>query len=150
MDSMAWHYNPVRPSDFFIRADLANHGMPGRFEQLWVQKLGEGQFEICCVPFFTYGVALGDTVQTDDEFTLQRVLFKSGHRTLRVAIVNECRQSDIHEMLHHWVERTGLPYEWYSEGYLAVDLPANDEVKMAISDIFTFSEAGQISFEIDG
>jgi hypothetical protein len=149
MDNMAWHYNPVWPSDFFIRADLSCHGMPGRFEQLWVKKVGERQFQICCVPFFTYGIALGDTVQTDDEFTFQQVVAKGGHKTLRVVVAIKEKQDQLHETLHEWVDNTGLLYEWYSPGYLAVDLPPDAQGKLTFPTLEQLNEKGKISIEID-
>ena len=149
MDNMAWHYAPVHSSDFFIRADLSAHGMTGRFEQLWVKKVGEKQFQISCVPFFTYGIALGDTVQTDDDFTFQRVIAKAGHRTLRIAVGNKSRQDQLHEVLHRWVDNTGLLYEWYSPGYLAVDLPIDSQGKVDMSILDQLTGAGEISVEVD-
>jgi hypothetical protein len=149
MDSMAWHFAPVWPSDFFIRADLSGHGMTGCFEQLWVKKVGEMQFQICCVPFFTYGIALGDTVQTDDKFTFQRVILKAGHKTLRIAVANKSKQDHLHETLHAWVGHTGLPYEWYSPGFVGVDLPVNPAGKVNMSALEPLIEAGEISVEID-
>ena len=40
--------------------------MAGAREQLWVKQVGEGRFLMRSLPFFTYGVALGDEVSTDE------------------------------------------------------------------------------------
>ncbi|MBS0201653.1 MAG: DUF4265 domain-containing protein [Planctomycetes bacterium] len=148
MDNLAWHYNPVQASDFFIRVDLSTHGMPGRFEQLWAKQENDRVFRICCVPFFTYGIALGDTVETDDAFTFQRIVSKGGYKVLRIAVVNRTNETHLHSMLHGWVEQSGLPYEWYCDGYLSVDLPpdAVDVKNMNILD--ELDQDGEISFEI--
>lgn len=47
-------------ADYIIRVDLADHGMPGSAEQMWTRATSDGMYEICCIPFFTYGIALGD------------------------------------------------------------------------------------------
>lgn len=147
MDNVAWHYSPVHSSDFFIRADLSEFGMTGRYEQLWVKREDGKRFRICCVPFFTYGIALGDTVETDDDFTFQRTVSKGGHKTLRIAVANRSSQSHLHSVLHDWVENSGLLYEWYSEGYLAVDLPPGAEGQMNMSILKDLDRNGEISIE---
>jgi Domain of unknown function (DUF4265) len=149
MDNIAWHYNPVRPSDFFIRVELSTYGMPGRFEQLWVKKIGERQFEICCIPFFTYGIALYDVVLTDNDFTFQEVIAKSGHTTIRVVVAKKDKQNELHEFLHDWVENSGCLYEFYSNGYLAVDLPPNAPNTLNTSGLDSLIEAGEILIEKD-
>ncbi len=150
MNNIAWHHSPVSASDFFIRVDLSQHGMAGRFEQLWVKKIDSQKFQICCIPFFTYGIALGDIVETDNDFTLLRILTKSGHRTLRVAIVIKEEQEIIHDILHEWVNNTGLEYEWYASGYLAVDIPPDINILSCFSNLEPLEASGVISVEIDG
>lgn len=147
MDNIAWHYSPVHASDFFIRVDLSDFGMVGRYEQLWAKKETDKKFQICCVPFFTYGIALGDTVETDDDFTFKRTIAKGGHKTLRFAVANKNNQSHLHSVLHEWVVNSGLLYEWYSEGYLAVDLPPNAEDRVNISTLQELDRNGEIWME---
>lgn len=57
-------------------------------------------------------------------------------------------EAHLHPMLHDWVERSGLLYEWYSDGYLSVDLPpvADDVKKVQILDELV--QKGEISMEI--
>ena len=88
MDNVATHKAPVWGSraNFIIRADLSSHGLPGRFEQLWARKIGPTTFELCCVPFFAYGLALGDKVESNADFTIQKIVEKDGHKALRVAV----------------------------------------------------------------
>jgi len=64
LPEIATHTEPVlrAEADFLIHAGLAEFGMPGRSEQLWVKKLGGDHFQICCLPFFTYGIAPRDVV----------------------------------------------------------------------------------------
>ena len=151
MSSIATHKSPAwgPRSNFIIRADLGNHGLPGAFEQLWARKIDSTHFEICCIPFFTYGLSLGDKVESNDQYTIQKITEKSGHKTLRVAVASQEKQDKLHEVLHHWVEQMGFTYEWYSTGYLAVDLPPETRDV----DIFQISEQlnaiVDVSVEID-
>jgi len=48
-------------SNFIIASaiDAANTDMTT--EQLWARKIDDRHFEICCIPFFAYNVALGGT-----------------------------------------------------------------------------------------
>ncbi|MBX3450253.1 MAG: DUF4265 domain-containing protein [Planctomycetaceae bacterium] len=148
MDNLVWHYRPVHASDFFIRADLSAHGMPGRFEQLWANREKGRVFRICCVPFFAYGIALRDMVETDDEFTFQRIVSKGGHRTLRVAVANRINEVHLHGILHDWVVKSGLLHEWYSDGYLAVDLPPEIDEAKNIETLDDLERKGEISMEV--
>ena len=75
------HHEPAwqHRSDFIINAMLPEDG---RFEELWVRKITDDTFEICCIPFFLYDVALGDVVRTHvadgREFSFDGVLEPSG------------------------------------------------------------------------
>lgn len=59
--------NPVRrpvPA-FMLRASLDDVEGGDSYEQLWARRVGEDRFEVCCVPFFAYDLALGDIVRAD-------------------------------------------------------------------------------------
>ncbi|MFF0382628.1 DUF4265 domain-containing protein [Streptomyces sp. NPDC004286] len=54
-------------------------------EQLWLREVDEGGVcEDCCIPFYAYGLALGDMVGTDDSHDVDRAIRESGHRAVRV------------------------------------------------------------------
>src|SRR5262245_53635369 len=68
------------------------HGHPpasGRFEVLWCRKLADSRYELCCVPFFVYSLALGDVIEVEARdgeqggYDITRVIERSGHATLR-------------------------------------------------------------------
>lgn len=144
------HDNPVRESNAIVRADLSSHGMPGRFEQFWVKRVKDREFEVCCVPFFVYGIALGDIVHTDNEFTIDRVVKRCGHSTLRVAVANGARLEVLHGALRDWLRTVGvgLLHEWHAPGYLAVDLPDTpDQYSFRLFE--DMKSAGDIEFEVD-
>jgi hypothetical protein len=135
-------------ADFIIRADLTDHGMPGHFEQLWARKVENAMFEICCVPFFTYGIALGDRVECDS-FHTQRVTVKRGHRVLRIAASDKNRQHELHTPLRDWVEKTGFLYEFCQPGYVAIDLPPGADPNIHLSNWEEFADACEIKWETD-
>ena len=70
-----------------IWRDQANYllmaEIDGDLEQLWVRKITETTFMICCVPLFIYNVALGDIVEAVDN-QVTRVVEPSGRYVLRV------------------------------------------------------------------
>jgi hypothetical protein len=154
MKSVATHVAPAwgRKANFLIRADLAGYGMPNRSEQLWARKVGERLFEVCCLPFFTYGITLGDTVETNDQFTVQRVLNKSGHKTLRVALANKDRLPELHELhehIHGWLDSNEFLYEWYASGYLAVDVTSVTQQGLLVQFLQGLAAGGDLYYEID-
>src|SRR5947209_2116831 len=61
----AVHSEPVwrDRSNFIIAAEVLGGG-DTRTEQLWARQVDEHRFEVCCIPFFVYDVALGDVVVT--------------------------------------------------------------------------------------
>lgn len=106
-----------------VHADLSER-MDGRREQLWTRRLTPDRFEITCLPFFTYGICHRDVVTIDDRHLVSAVVEKSGHRTLRVALVRQHPHRDrFHELLHGEVAASGLAHEWLQGTYLSVDLP---------------------------
>jgi len=149
MTNVATHDTPAKLqcADHLVRIDLEDHGMPGRFEQLWARKLDGRNFEICCVPFFAYDIALGDIVETDNEFTVRRVVDKSGHKVIRVAVVNEGAAQKLHPILHEWVESTRLLYEWHGAGYLAIDVPEERAQSIDIRLLSDLAKRGEVYFE---
>ena len=81
----AVHLDPVwrERSDFVIAAEIASGG-EARTEQLWARRINGYRFEICCIPFFVYDVALGDVVETDGDYIVRRVVVPSGRFVFRV------------------------------------------------------------------
>jgi hypothetical protein len=123
-------------ADYILQADLTDHGMPGKFEQLWARNLGDGRFELCCLPFFVYGYALGDVAKLQpgsDRFAevLGSVVTRSGRSLLRVALTGGAER---HDDLHAAVAVSGRPHEWRGGGLVAIDIEGAipDVIKQAI------------------
>jgi hypothetical protein len=120
-ERIATHAQPPE-ADFLIHADLEAHGMPGAREQLWVKQLDERRFAMRSLPFFTYGIAFDDEVETDDNLIINRVVRRSGHRLIRVAVERDAADK-FHADLHPLLDSARLVHEWRGFGYVAIDLP---------------------------
>ena len=99
-----------------------NAAAPGevdRFEQLWVRQVDAYRFELCCIPFFLYDVAVGDVVETDVDYRLSRVVKPLG--PVRVpGLVRRGRFHPRQEIADELVS-LGALVEWSSANLLAVD-----------------------------
>lgn len=126
-EKFSTHAEPVwrDRTDFIIHAPLPE---VGRFEQLWTRRVGENQFEICCIPFFLYDVALGDIVETTPqgtrEYLVSRVLKRSGRYVFRVYFKRS--QYRYREETFEALRDLGALLEWSSRSWLAID--ARDHV----------------------
>ena len=147
MNSIAQHSEPVwrSKSDFVLAAEVM--GADSDLEQLAVRQLAPFQFEICCIPFFLYGVSLGDVVETDDEYLLQNVIERSGRYVFRVWFGETAYPRD---QIAHALTNLGGLLEWSSLNLLAVDAE-NPEVATRISDFLTAAASEEkLLFETGG
>jgi hypothetical protein len=139
----ATHEAPVwrDRADFIIGAPLPEEG---RAEQLWARRLGDLRFEICCIPFFLYDLALGDVVETNAAHDVVRVVEQSGRFVFRVWFgeTSQPRQAVADEL-------TGLGalLEWSSPNLLAVDA-ADEAHAQVVADYLAGQEhAGRVMYE---
>ncbi|MBO0879741.1 MAG: DUF4265 domain-containing protein [Mycobacterium sp.] len=119
------HDDPVwrGRANFILMADLSSSGMPGRWEQLWAQKTGDNGLILCCIPFFAYGIALGDEISANPgsefEWVMDRVIEDAGDVAVRAALVSD-DWSKVADSLIRYVEQVGLPWEIHNQRYVAV------------------------------
>jgi hypothetical protein len=139
-------HDPPAEADFVIHADLQSHGMPGRREQLWVKQLAESRFLMRSLPFFTYGIALGDEVSTDETLTIDGVLQRSGHRLIRVAVQSAGTQ-EFHDQFHPFLDKHRLLHEWLNFGFVAIDLPPGRDVSPLMQWLESRAHAGSVVYE---
>jgi len=133
-------------ANFIIVAPLPEKD---RFEQLWCRQLTESTFEVCCVPFFLYNVALGDIVETETTsegpFNLRRVTQPSGRYVFRVLFPNVSaeRRSDVQNRVIGF----GGAVEWATPKLMAIDAE-NQGVASRIADYLqTEEDAGRLAYE---
>ena len=118
-DRFFLHREPVwrDRANFVINAPLAEEG---EFEQLWSKQVSEDSFEICCIPFFLYDVALGDVVRTTTingrRYIVNDVAERSGRYVFRVFFASEMRQN--REPTFDALAARGALLEWSSPGLL--------------------------------
>lgn len=95
-------------------------------EQLWCRALGDDKFEVCCIPFYLYDVALGDIVLAPD-FHFQRVVVPSGRYVFRVFMRED--QYGVRESLVAELEKVSALTEWYSAGLMSIDAPGLEQAE---------------------
>ena len=135
---IATHGNPTwrDRSDFIIFADIAREGLPLRLEQLWARQVTLGRFEICCIPFFAYDIALGDEVETEARggrrYVVRRVVKRSGRYTFRAWFGDSSSPHARDELIQELLA-FGCELEWSSLNLLAIDA-ATDDLAQAVAD----------------
>jgi uncharacterized protein DUF4265 len=142
-DTEAVHPDPVwrDRANFTIGAALPEEG---RTEQLWARQIGDQRFEICCIPFFVYDIALGDVVETDSRLTVVRVVERSGRYVFRAWFGESFHpREEIAERLH----AMGALLEWSSANLLAVDAPDGSHAQVIADFLAEEERAGRLMFE---
>jgi Domain of unknown function (DUF4265) len=138
------HSDPVwrERADFIIGAPLHEEG---RAEQLWARRLDEPLlFEICCIPFFLYDVALGDVVQTDASSELARVVEPSGRFVFRAWFGDPFHpRQEIADQL----DDIGALLEWSSTNLLAVDAADAHEAQVVADFLSDQEDRGHLKYE---
>src|SRR5205807_8144309 len=102
----------------------------------WARQIDEHRFEICCIPFFVYDLALGDVVETDDDHVVQRVVESSGRYVFRVWFGESFHPRD---EIAAELEAMGSLLEWSSRNLLAVDA-ADEEHARNVADFLADCE----------
>lgn len=145
------HENPVwrERADFIILAKVRSETGESRWEQLWARQLNDNRFEICCIPFFVYDLALGDEVETGPEagkrYVIKRVTKPSGRYTFRVWFTNSAMRHTLPEK----ITGMGCLLEWQSKdgNLLAIDAES-ETLAREVADILGDEEAlGHLVFE---
>lgn len=122
------HEQPVwRPSESYMAmVDLEPFGFENTHEQLWLRSLEDGGYEVCCIPFQVYGLALGDVVEVTRGRFVTQILRNSGRRALRIFFTAprpSHRQLDCRGRLRQVLQAKGLLSEWSGERHVAIDIP---------------------------
>jgi hypothetical protein len=120
--------------------------MPGEREQLWVKQVDDRRFVMRSLPFFTYGVAFDDEVETNEDLLLSRVVSRSGHRLLRVAVEREVAKA-FHAEFHRLLTEERLLHEWRGFGYVSIDLPPQRDLSRLTAWLDPRAEAGTLLYE---
>ncbi|MGW6982436.1 DUF4265 domain-containing protein [Streptomyces sp. NPDC054932] len=121
------HEDPVGRAErnYIAQADLAPFGLDG-VEQLWLKPLGDGTFAVSCIPFRTYGLALGDRVRLSESDQVSEIVEPSSHRVLRMLLMPAPTPQQLTETtdrIRTEINAAGLLSEWSGDRHVAVDVP---------------------------
>ncbi len=147
------HDAPAKAAEhnYIARVDLEPFGFPALFEQVWLGDLGDGTYEVRCIPFRVYGLALEDVVTiSPDESLVTSVVRSSGRRVLRVLVapsLEKARISIIGNTLNAITKATGLLSEWSGDRHIAIDIPQGVEVDALINLVRGYVEQGEAFWE---
>ena len=147
-DYEARHNEPVwrQRANFIIAADISANPEKREWEQLWARLVDGDRFEICCIPFFVYDLALGDQVEVDENHVLRRVVQPSGHYTFRVWF-GESKDPAGRDRVIEVLRSKGCEYEWSSENLLAIDA-ATQSIAQETADVLAeLQTEGRLTFE---
>ncbi len=97
-------------------------------ETLWATSVGKDQYQLNNSPFYCYGVSWFDIVLApfDEEEgfpTFQKVVTKSGHRTIRVVFDPPIEDGNTSDQLLKGLLSLGCTYEGANRAYVAIDVP---------------------------
>lgn len=98
----------------------------GDVETPWAVSLGGNLYQIDNTPFFAYGISAGDVIEAlpepDGFLFFQRVVRKSGHRTVRV-MLPESAEIEPGPTLLGDIKRLGCTYEGAYSKLICIDVP---------------------------
>ena len=97
-------------------------------ETLWAHDLGADHYKLDNLPFYAYGVSLNDVVHApfsaEQKFpTFDKILFKSGNRTIRIILNPPSEPGNESEDLLNKLMELGCGYEGANRSYIAINIP---------------------------
>lgn len=130
IDGMVYvsHPEPVWRGDQHLMAmvDLAPFGLVNKLEQLWLREVSDGH-EVCCIPFWVYGMSLGDVVVVDGANRVTHIAAKSGRHVLRAMFAQPGPSAEFGSLLRAAFADADLLYEWDGDRYVAIDIPEKSQ-----------------------
>lgn len=111
-------------------------------ETLWATALGNDEFELDNSPFYAYSVSWKDVVyapidSTEGVATFERIVKKSGHRTVRVIFDPPVEDGNDSDRVLQGLVLMGCTYEGANRRYISIDVPPSvqlDSVRQYLID----------------
>jgi hypothetical protein len=105
---------------------VTGEGEVSYVETPWVVPVSDGHFRLENIPFYAYGISLGDILEAtpaddDPRPLVRRVVTKSGNRTLRV-LADEGAPS-VPQSLLDKIESVGCSYTGATPRYICINIP---------------------------
>lgn len=98
-------------------------------ETLWAYDLGSDNYKLDNLPFYAYGVSCDDVVfapfDEDEQFpTFQKVVSKSGNRTIRIIFDIPLESGNESEALVNRLVTMGCDFEGANKKYIVINIPS--------------------------
>jgi hypothetical protein len=110
-------------ANFIIQAKVDDSDEQEIWEELFCRRIDETRLQVCCIPFFLRGVALGDEVEMRSEsgsFVFSKVLVPAGHETYQIWF-GENPEKSVRMGADSRVQEIGGLVEYFSRRLIAVD-----------------------------
>lgn len=120
---------------------------PDTYEQLWTRTNDRLAYELCCLPFFTYGIALGDEIAWNDTDRRAVVTRRSGRRLVRCAFADRKDAAAHHESFHGSVTATGALVEFRGVGLASIDIDSDERLDAVLAVLGPLHESGRAMWE---
>ena len=148
-DYEAIHENPVwrEKGNFFIAADIGDEAGKREWEQLWSRQIDDSRFEICCIPFFAYNLALGDEVKTDENYVIIKVTKNSKQKIFRVWF-GKSSSVMFRNKVSSNIQEFGCEIEWSSENLLAISAPTDKIARSVMNFLHERHNQNLLTYEI--
>ena len=97
-------------------------------ETLWAFDLGNDQYKLANSPFYAYSVSWEDVIHApfnkDEGFpTFQRVISKSGNRTIRISFTPPVESGNLSDHMLQGLVALGCSYEGANNQYMSINIP---------------------------
>ena len=102
-------------------------------ETLWATSLGNDEYKLDNSPFYAYSVSWEDIVyapndSAEERPTFQRVLKKSGNRTIRVIFDPPVEDGNTSDQVLQGLVALGCSYEGANRAYMSINVPPGVEL----------------------
>jgi len=106
-------------------------------ETLWAFALRSDKYKIDNLPFFAYGISAEDVVfapfDHDEQFpTFQKVISKSGNRTIRIIFDLPYESGNESEALVSRLVALGCDFEGANKRYVVINIPATVDLDTVV------------------
>jgi hypothetical protein len=141
-----------REGDLFkIVVELGYHWSGIGGEGIWARPVGAELYEVDNIPFYAYGLNVGDVVRAvapspDVKPVVQSVYRASGHRTLRVHFAASTAEPERVLMLRG-LSRFQTSFEGQNAVYFAIDVAPMGEYEQVIQQLQAWEDQGLLAFE---
>lgn len=84
-DFIATHVHPAwrDKANYIFQCRIESKNDRNEWEQMWGTVIGDNTFMVCCIPFFVYGLSLGDIIKIDENRNFD-IVEKSMNTTIRI------------------------------------------------------------------